>query len=189
MDKKYKILIVDDDEPTRTMYAEVFHKKGFEVAEAKDGVDGMDKATKDVPDVIFTGIIMPRMDGFGLMEALKKNVATSDIPVVISSHMGREEDQKRAQEMGAKDFITRDFNTPNQVVERISAIFNSKAYRIKISSSELDAPQLSKDMHLKENLKCAACGGELVLELKPSDVKNNVFFAKFTCAQCGKVQE
>jgi len=88
---KTKILIVDDDVMTREMYVNVFKQSGYEVFEAGDGVDGLDVASRELPDVIFTGIIMPRMSGFELMEALRKAVATSKIPVVISSHIGREE--------------------------------------------------------------------------------------------------
>lgn len=185
---KIKILIVDDDDPIRTMYAEVFKKHSFEVEEAVDGVDGLDKATKNVPDIIFTGIIMPRMDGFALIESLKKNVITSNVPVVISSHMGREEDKNRAKEMGAKDFITRDFVTPNQAVERIMAIFTTEEYRLKFSPGELDAVKLAKDMNFRENFQCANCGSQLVLAVKLKDVKTKEYSAEFICPQCNQAQ-
>lgn len=185
---KLKILIVDDDEATRTMYAEVFRKHDFEVEEAMDGVEGLDRATKNVPDVIFTGIIMPRMDGFALMEALKKNVATSNVPVAIFSHMGREEDKNKAKEMGAKDFITRDFVTPNQAVERIMAIFTAEEYKLKFSPSELDAAKLAKDMNFKDNFQCANCGGQLVLAVGLKDAKTKEYSAKFICPQCNQAQ-
>lgn len=187
-DKKIKILIIDDDEAMRTMYAEVFRKHDFEVEEAVDGVEGLDRATKNVPDVIFTGIIMPRMDGFALMDALKKNVATSNVPVVISSHMGREEDKNKAQKMGAKDFITRDFVTPNEAAERIMAIFKVEKYRLKFSPGELDAAKLAKDMHFRNNFQCANCGGQLVLAIKLKDVQAKEYSAKFICLQCDQAQ-
>lgn len=88
--KTKKILLVDDDEMIRGIYSEVFRNNGFEVEEARDGLEGLEKARSIIPDIIFTGIIMPKMEGFDLMEALKKNVATSQIPVFISSHLGRE---------------------------------------------------------------------------------------------------
>lgn len=188
-DNKIKILIIDDDDATRSLYAEVFKRHGFDVAEAVDGVDGLDKATSNVPNVIFTGIIMPRMDGFALMEALKKNMVTSSIPVAVSSHMGREEDQKRAKELGAGDFIARDMNTPNQAVERIRALLNLTEYEIKFFTNELDASKLAQDMHFSEKFQCASCGTELVLSLRLNDVANHEFLAKFLCPQCGKEQD
>lgn len=185
---KLKILIVDDDESTRTMYAEVFKEHDFEVEEAVDGVNGLDMATKNIPDVIFTGIIMPRMDGFALIEALKKNVATSQVPVVVSSHMGREEDKRKAFSLGAKDFITRDFVTPNQAAERITAIFTAEEYRLKVFPNELDALKLAKDMNFREDFQCANCGGQLVLIVKMKDAKTKEYSAKFICPQCNQTQ-
>jgi len=185
---KIKILIVDDDEPIRTTYSEVFKKHDFEVEEAIDGVEGLDKATKNVPDVVFTGIVMPRMDGFALIEALKKNVATSQVPVVISSHMGREEDKNRAKAMGAKDFLTRDMVTPNQAVERVLAIFKAEEYRLKFSPNELDAPKLARDMNFRENFACPNCGGQLAMVVKMRDPKTKEYSAKFICPQCNQAQ-
>jgi len=188
-DKKIKILIIDDDDATRSLYSEVFKKHGFDVTEAVDGVDGLDKATKNVPDVVFTGIIMPRMDGFSLMEALKKNMATSNIPVAISSHMGREEDQKKAKELGAGDFISRDMTTPNEAVERIKAMLNLTDYKVKFYTNELDALKLAQDMHFNEKFQCTSCGAEAILSLRLKDVSSHEFLAKFVCPQCKKDQE
>lgn len=185
---KTKILIIDDDEFTRTMYVEVFRREGFDVEEAVDGADGLDKAIAHTPHVIFTGIIMPRMDGFSLMEALKKNVATSNIPVAISSHMGRREDQAKSQSLGAKDFISRDMTTPNQVVERIRAILNLDSYKIKFSSAELDAQTLASEMHFDPKFRCKGCGEDLVLSLIARDLKSREFSARFVCAKCGQFQ-
>ncbi|PIP26842.1 MAG: hypothetical protein CO140_02000 [Candidatus Moranbacteria bacterium CG_4_9_14_3_um_filter_40_7] len=184
MKNSIKILLVDDDEEIRSMYAEIFKKEGFEVSEAVDGVDGLNKATKNIPEVIFTGIVMPTMDGFQLMEALKKSVATSSIPVVISSHLGREEDRKKAQELGAKEFLVRGFYTPNEVVEKIRAIFESKEYKLKFSATELDAKKIIQDAHFNENFKCSNCGAELILLIKPVNFQNSEFTTKFVCPKC-----
>ena len=180
-ENKKKILIVEDDNNTREMYKEVFQKNEFEVIEALDGLEGLDKAIKEKPDVIFTGIMMPKMDGFLMFDALKKNVATSQIPVVISSHMGREEDQQRAMEMGAKDFIPRDLNTPIQVLERIRAVIVLGSYKLKVDFNALDAKKLLAELNINENLKCNKCGGELVLAI----TRGQEMKAKFMCLKCG----
>lgn len=181
IEEKKKILVVEDDENTREMYASVLKERGFEVSEAMDGVEGLDKATKEKPNLIFTGIMMPRMDGFAMFEALKKNVATSQIPVAISSHMGREEDQKKALELGAKDFIPRDFNTPIQVAERLRAIISANVYHVKIQLNDLDAKKLLADLKIGESLKCGRCGGDLVLAVN----RGQEMTARFVCLKCG----
>ncbi|MDP1619635.1 MAG: response regulator [bacterium] len=185
MKKTLKILLVDDEDVTRGMYAEIFRKEGFTVSEAKNGVDGLDGATKDVPDIIFTGIVMPVMDGFTMMEALKKNVVTSNIPVVISSHLGREEDQQRARDLGAKAFFIRGFYTPYEIVEKIRAIFELPEYKIKFAVNELDAAKMARDLRINMDFKCLKCEGELDLAMKLVDAKNQEFSAKLVCAGCG----
>lgn len=186
MEKKpTKILIVDDDEMIRSMYAEVFKAQGFEVEEASDGLEGLNKATKNAPDIIFTGIIMPKMDGFGLKEALDKNVATSNIPVVMSSHMGRKEDQEKAEKLGIKAFIVKELTPPKEVVKKIRGVLGSDRYRLKINASELDAPKLMNKLRLSGNFECPNCKEELVLDLEAIDLDKKEFKAIFVCPKCG----
>lgn len=184
--KKIKILIVDDDVHTRSMYSEIFQNKGYEVFEAVDGVEGLDAATLKSPDVIFTGIIMPRMDGFGLVEALKKNIATSNIPVFISSHMGREVDRAKANELGVKGFIVRDMTPPNKVLEIINAYFTQGyEYNIEFNGTTADGKKLLQHLTSGESENCSKCGGRLVLKLILAAGKDNAFNASIICPKCG----
>jgi len=121
--QKYKILVIDDDTLTRQMYAERLEQEpNFEVVTAEDGLSGLDSMIKEKPDLVFTGIIMPRMDGFQLIESMKKDVNLSEIPVIISSHLGRQEDKDRAKQLGVENFIVRGENSPNYVVNLISSL-------------------------------------------------------------------
>lgn len=182
---KRKILIVDDDESIRSVYADVFKSEGYEVIEATDGVEGMDRATKDLPDVIFTGIMMPRMDGFGLKEGLSKNVSTSGIPIVMSSHMGREEDREKALKMGIKKFFVMGMTTPREVVIQINTLFDSTKYSLKFNGVEMDAKRLSDDLKLKKGFRCPDCQEEAVVILKAVDIEKKEFNAKIICPKCG----
>jgi len=184
-DKKIKILIIDDDSYTREMYKEVFSNENFEVVTAKDGVEGLDKATKENPDVIFTGIMMPRMDGFAMIDALKKNISTCNMPIVISSHLGREVDRQRANTMGVKDFIVRDVTTPREVVERVKAIFAGGDYRIDINAMGMDAPKLAQSLGLNSHFQCLECGEKLVLLMKLGARSGKKYEASFICPHCG----
>lgn len=184
-EKKLKILMVDDDNSAREMYAEVFRNADFDVLEAIDGVEGFDKATKEMPDVIFTGIIMPRMDGFSMMEELKKNVSTANIPVIIFSHLGREADRQRANILGAKDFIVRDVISPKQTIERIKALFVGGEYRVDFNSYSLDAQKLARELGINNNFQCLECGDKMILRVKLMDPKERKFEARFVCPKCG----
>lgn len=184
---KLKILLVDDDLTLRQMYSEIFRNANFDVIEASDGVEGLDIASKELPDVIFTGIIMPRMDGFAMIESLKKTVMTANIPIVISSHIGREEDQRRANMLGAKDFIIRVNTRPVEVVKRINALFAKAGgeYKLEFNPISLDAKKLAKDLNFQIDFSCLKCGERLALDLKLQDVKCKKFEAHFICPKCG----
>lgn len=185
--KKLKILIVDDDIELRDMYVEIFQNANFIVVVADDGLEGLDKATKELPDVIFTGIVMPRMDGFSMIEALQKTVMTSSIPVIISSHMGREEDKIRAEKLGVKDFIVRGTTRPIEVVERISSLFITAGveYRLEFNPYSYDAQNLAKELSFHANYLCLDCNEKLLLNLKLIDPKERTFEARFNCPNCG----
>lgn len=180
-----KILIVDDHEETRETYVNLFKKGGFDVIEAKDGIEGLDRATsEDGIDAIFTGIVMPRMDGFQMIEALKKNTSTSGIPIFMNSHLGREEDREKALSMGVKDFIVRGMTPPNEIVKKILYQTGSKSYVVKIDPFEIDGQQLIQDLNLPDNLICDNCGSSLAVKLSYQSDDN--FRASLLCPDCHK---
>ena len=180
---KHKILIIDDDDIIRETYLQVFQERGFEATGAKDGVEGIDLATKEKFDVILTGIIMPRMDGFQLISALRKNIETKDVPVAIISHLGREEDRQRAKEMGVENFIVQGDITPREVVDKMkSIIFASNSFQISFDHSGWDAPALAKKMNLP-GFECPNCQNKMILELTPK-TEGRGFDAFFKCPKC-----
>lgn len=121
MDEQRKIiLIVDDDEITINIYSVKLKEEGFDVLTARDGEAAWEMIRAgQIPDIIFTGIIMPRLDGFGLIEKLRAELNLSSIPVAIFSHRNRPEDRQRAEQLGVDDFIARDFTTPVEVARRL----------------------------------------------------------------------
>ncbi|MFZ2187674.1 MAG: response regulator [Candidatus Moraniibacteriota bacterium] len=183
MEKAIKVLMVDDDQETRSLYADALRAVNFKVSEGTDGLEGLELANKDVPDLIITGIIMPRMDGFQFLEALKKNVVTAAVPVMILSHLGREEDQKHAAELGVKDFMIRDMTTPNDMIEQINARLVSKDYVLGIDAFSFDAARFAKDFDLNPDFVCpeAKAGGRIVLTLRKSKDGAKRFDAEITC--------
>lgn len=178
------ILIVDDDDEVRSAYVEIFKSKGFNVLEGKDGVEGLDVATsKENIDAIFTGIVMPRMDGFEMIKALKERTSTSSIPVFINSHMGREEDRQEAEGLGVKDFIVQGVTPPAEAVQRIIYQLSSRSYKLKINPYELEAQEMVTDLKFPEDFKCRNCGSELAVEITP-DIKK--FKGRIICPNCGE---
>ena len=120
------ILVADDDTVQRDLYREVFKSNGYRVLAVGDGLEALDKALKDKPDLIFTGIIMPRMDGFELVRNLRNNVATSQIPVIMFSHLGRAEDREKAQSLHV-EFLVKGFDSPSHILGRVKELLTVPA--------------------------------------------------------------
>jgi CheY-like chemotaxis protein len=182
-EKKFRVLIVDDNDIVRETYRQVFQEKGFEAIGAKDGIEGVDLATKSHFDVILTGIIMPRMDGFQLISTLRDNVDTKDVPVAIISHLGREEDRKRALELGIQNFIVQGSMSPREVVDKLRGlIYSENSFQLAFDPNGWDAPALAKKMNLA-SFKCPHCQNNLVLEITPKP-DGNGFDAFLKCPKC-----
>ncbi len=182
---KKTIMIVDDDIDTLEMYADVFENADYNVIRAADGLEAINLVSKHTPHVIFTGIVMPRMDGFAMMESLKQNKRTADIPVVINSHLGRETDKKQAEELGARDFIIRGFTQPREVLERIGALLLRSEYIFHFDAHGKEANKLSKDLGASNFFHCPR-GQEMVLKLNVVDEKDLTFSARFSCVDVSK---
>ncbi len=177
---KKTIAIVDDDVDTLDMYASIFEMADYNVIRASDGLEALSVISDHTPHLIFTGIVMPRMDGFAMMEALRQNKRTADIPVVINSHLGREADRKRAEELGAKDFIIRGFTPPREVLERIGALLLRSEYTFRFDINDEEARKLVKDLGASSFFVCPR-GQEMVIKLSITDPKELLFSARFSC--------
>ncbi|MEO8065320.1 MAG: response regulator [Candidatus Doudnabacteria bacterium] len=113
-----KIIIIDDDFVQRDLYREIFHTAGFEVTTATDGLDGWEKIQKNTPDIIGTGIQMPHMSGFELVEKLRANKSTKTTPVIIFSHLGRPEDRAKAKSYPFVEFVVKGQDRPVDILHK-----------------------------------------------------------------------
>lgn len=119
-----KILLVEDDEMLHSMYTQKFEKEGYEVLSAYNGADGVKKAQTEKPALILMDIIMPKMDGFVALKKLKKKEETKDIPVIMLTNLGQEEDVKKGKELGASDYFIKANHTPAEVVAKVKELLN-----------------------------------------------------------------
>lgn len=122
-----KIFIIEDEEALRKVLREKFEKAGFEVAVAEDGQAGVEGAKKEEPDIILLDLILPKRDGFDVLEDLKADALTKGIPVIVLSNLGEDENLKKALKMGAEDYLVKTQHPINEVVERIKNRLLSKA--------------------------------------------------------------
>ena len=117
------VLTVDDSRMMREMLAMVLREAGFNVLQAEDGLDGLKVLEEAEPDVIITDINMPRMDGFGFIEGVRKTQRYRATPILVLSTEGDQEKKNRAKAAGATGWIVKPFNAEKLVdaVRRVSA--------------------------------------------------------------------
>ena len=114
--KGKKILIVEDERPLAHALELKFSHEGYDVTIATDGAEGLKMANAEKFNMILLALIMPEMDGFTLMEQLKKKT-----PIIILSNLGQEEDKERAKKLGAVDYFVKS-NTPIvEIIKKVKA--------------------------------------------------------------------
>ncbi len=124
--EKKKILIVDDDNFLLDMYALKFSQNNFEVYTAGDGSQAVEKLQGNLnPDIIMMDIIMPEMDGFELLEKIKKdNLAPNAIKIILSNK-SQQADIDRGNKLGVSGYIVKANSTPVEVIGQVTNILTS----------------------------------------------------------------
>jgi DNA-binding response OmpR family regulator len=126
MPGKKKILVAEDEPDIRGLVAFSLRYAGYEVVEATDGQEALDKALSELPDLILLDVRMPRMNGYEVCGSLKIEEATAKIPVLFLSARGQESEIKRGLELGAEEYILKPF-APNELYRRVGAILDRRA--------------------------------------------------------------
>ncbi len=180
-DQSKKILIVDDDEFILGIYAKNFRDEEFEVFTAHDGEEAWNIIKSgNIPDVVFTGITMPKMTGFELIAKMQADETLSKIPVAINSHRGRLEDQKLASSMNVDDFIIQGTTTPAEAVVRIKLLVGiQNKYKIAIVPDKYDGAALINFLNKQQGAECEI-GKEIFLEME-SESERGKFKVRISC--------
>jgi len=119
---KKKILIVEDDTFLAGIYANKFEREGFAVSLAIDGEMGLKLAKKDSPDIILLDILLPKLDGFEVLEKLKADDSVRTIPVVLLTNLGQKEDVDKGLKLGAVDYLIKAHFMPAETVEKVKKV-------------------------------------------------------------------
>jgi CheY-like chemotaxis protein len=105
-----KILVIDDNADIRENTAEILMLAGYQSITAENGKNGVELAMKEHPDLIVCDIMMPELDGYGVLHLLKKNPETEKIPFLFLTAKAERGDFRKGMEMGADDYITKPFD-------------------------------------------------------------------------------
>jgi len=123
-----KILVVDDEQDIVTIIGKVLKKNGYEITTAKDGLECIDKVSREQPDLILLDNMMPNMDGPAALAKLKASKETQDIPVIMVTALADQEYITGAQKGGAVEYIVKPFDY-TVLLEKIALVLKSKRKR------------------------------------------------------------
>ena len=116
-----RILVVEDEAPIREMLCFVLEQKGYQAVEAEDYDTAVAKLTEPFPDLVLLDWMLPGGSGINFIKHMKREELTRNIPVVMLTARGEEEDKVRGLEVGADDYITKPFS-PKELVARSKAV-------------------------------------------------------------------
>ncbi|GIW52516.1 MAG: hypothetical protein KatS3mg081_1871 [Gemmatimonadales bacterium] len=118
-----KVLLVDDEDMLRRVMKDLLEREGYQVIEAKDGVEALDQVDRHAPDIIVLDLNLPGLDGYGVLSHLRSRPATAHIPVVVLTARGDEESEVKVFELGADDFLSKPFRA-RALSARLAAVLN-----------------------------------------------------------------
>lgn len=123
---KTTILIAEDDGLLREMYTLKLKNEGYDVVAVENGEECLAALAKQKPALVLLDVIMPKRDGFSVLEAMKQDADLKDLPVVLLTNLGQEHDIERGKKLGANDYLVKANLTPGQVVEKVKQILLHK---------------------------------------------------------------
>lgn len=133
---KHKVLIVDDFEDNRAMYAEFLRYSGIEVVEAKDGAEAVEKARTELPDLVVMDLSLPVIDGWEATRRIKHDPLTRDIPIIALTGHALEGHSQGAREAGCEGFLAKPC-LPETLLETVNAILAKRGPRVSRGTKTL----------------------------------------------------
>lgn len=116
-----KILLIEDDSLIVKIYTTRLKADGYEIVSAEDGEKGLEVAQQEKPDLILLDVMMPKIDGFTVIQTLRADEQFKNTPIIMYSNLAQEAESKRAIEVGATEFITKANISPTELVNKIKS--------------------------------------------------------------------
>jgi DNA-binding response OmpR family regulator len=141
MDKsKRRVLIIEDNEDIQQLYQYAFEESGYEVKISGNGLNGINDVVEYVPDVVLLDIMMPEMNGFEFLEALKNNTSLKvQIPIVVLSNLTQEHEKEKALQNGADLYLVKSDYEGLDLVEKINSFLKEYYEKNSKKTDEIEA--------------------------------------------------
>lgn len=143
-DSLQTILVIEDDPDTNENLATILEMEGFQVATARNGQEGLDRARREKPSLILCDVSMPRLDGFGVLKELRNADDTAAIPLIFLTARSEREDMRNGMDLGADDYLCK----PVECDELLSAI-RARLRRAQLLSRVGGGPDFSSSAPLE----------------------------------------
>lgn len=125
--KNKKVMIVDDDQFLIDMYSLKFNQSGFDVESATKGEEALEKLRGGLePDILILDVVMPALDGIGLLEKIRQAKLASKSSVVMLTNQGQKSDIEKANNLDVDGYIVKATTIPSEVVEQVIQIYNKR---------------------------------------------------------------
>lgn len=124
MEDKKLILLVDDDLTLREMYGERLKAEGFEIIQATNGAEAIQKAKEIKPAVVLLDIMMPKVNGFDVLKMIRSDAEIKDTPVIVLTALIQDVDRVQGKKLGANDYIVKSETMPGEVIAKIKGVLN-----------------------------------------------------------------
>ena len=127
-----KVLLVDDSTTVLMMEKMILSKEPFEIIVARDGLEAIEKAKREQPDVILLDVMMPRLDGLSACAAIRADAATAHIPIIMVTTRGEESNIETAFRNGCNDYVTKPINGL-ELLTKLQSILGSDAAAVAVT--------------------------------------------------------
>ncbi len=113
------ILLVEDDVFLAGIYQKKFEMEGFKISLADNGEKALTDVKRKKPDLILLDVLLPKLDGFAVLEKLKADPATRGIPVILLTNLGQRDDVEKGLQAGAVDYLIKTHFKPSEIVGKV----------------------------------------------------------------------
>ncbi len=117
-----RVLLIEDDKFFQEFYALKLKQRNIEVDVASDGEEGLQKLAENKPDLILLDLIMPKKDGYDVLQSMSEQNLISQVPVLVFSTLGQEKDVEKARQLGASGYVNKSFFDFDKLLNRIIAL-------------------------------------------------------------------
>ena len=119
------VLLVDDEDQLRRVMRDLLQRQGYTVVEARDGAEALDEVDRHAPDIMILDLNLPGVDGYSVLSQLRSRPATRQLPIIVLTAKGDEDNEVRVLELGADDFLTKPFRA-KALAARLENVLNRR---------------------------------------------------------------